>query len=562
MLAEAKGALVTKDELMTAVWPHVTVEENAIQAHVASLRKILEGDAELLCTVHGYGYRLATTPAISPAGPETEPSQASMPVAVRSGWAARSIMATVLAAGVAASGLWFFRDGAPAVPVRKPAQIALLQFDLSGSGPDLGAFANDLRERISAGLSDARVLIASSENRKAQPASGSGLANAQTGAEFLLGGRIKSDGKMFDVHIQISDTDEHVAVWSNTFRKSASDRTALLAIVTTAVADAAHWAVIGRTGKVRLNAAGVAALIEARDSLAGAGRSTLALELADYRKIIAASPEFTWGHSGLAAADAFQLRQEPQNEALRTEARREANRALQLEPHNGEAYVALELVLPRFHWQEREALLLKGIAADPDFEPVAMMKGRLLWSVGRNRDALPWFKRAYNLDPLHNDGTFTYAVSLASGGQMEASQKLVEKMDAQWPEHIKTRDAHFWTSVISGAADDTLAVLADAAKWPLGMNQKSADVWRAALAAHASKDASARVRAIRAIKDTAAEGSLNRGEALLLLSVLNDVDGAFAQAQFYEPADPKWGPFLFLDRHRRCVLIADLWRWP
>ena len=37
--------------------------------------------------------------------------------------------------------------------------------------------------------------------------------------------------------------------------------------------------------------------------------------------------------------------------------------------------------------------------------------------------------------------------------------------------------------------------------------------------------------------------------------MLNDVDGAFAQAQFYEPADPKWGPFLFLDRHRRCVLI-------
>ena len=107
-----------------------------------------------------------------------------------------------------------------------------------------------------------------------------------------------------------------------------------------------------------------------------------------------------------------------ENEALRTEAQREANRALQLEPHNGEAYVALELVLPRFHWQEREALLLKGIAADPDFEPVAMMKGRLLWSVGRNRDALPWFKRAYNIDPLHNDNTFTYAVSLASGGQI------------------------------------------------------------------------------------------------------------------------------------------------
>src|SRR5438094_331274 len=61
VLAEARGALVTKDELMAAVWPNVTVEENAIQAHVASLRRILGSDAELLSTVHGSGYRLVTT---------------------------------------------------------------------------------------------------------------------------------------------------------------------------------------------------------------------------------------------------------------------------------------------------------------------------------------------------------------------------------------------------------------------------------------------------------------------------------------------------------------------
>jgi DNA-binding winged helix-turn-helix (wHTH) protein len=62
VLAGARGALVTKDELMAAVWPNAVVEDNALQVHIASLRKLLFADAHLLSTVHGFGYRLAATP--------------------------------------------------------------------------------------------------------------------------------------------------------------------------------------------------------------------------------------------------------------------------------------------------------------------------------------------------------------------------------------------------------------------------------------------------------------------------------------------------------------------
>ena len=68
VLAEAEGALVTKDELMAAVWPRAIVEDNAIQVHVAALRKVLGPDAALLSTVHGLGYRLAVTDAQPEAG--------------------------------------------------------------------------------------------------------------------------------------------------------------------------------------------------------------------------------------------------------------------------------------------------------------------------------------------------------------------------------------------------------------------------------------------------------------------------------------------------------------
>jgi DNA-binding winged helix-turn-helix (wHTH) protein/TolB-like protein/tetratricopeptide (TPR) repeat protein len=535
VLAEADGALVTKDELMAAVWPNITVEDNAIQAHVASLRKILGQDGELLSTVHGHGYRLARTPASSKAGGRPDPSGAA-PRAWR--WPTARFVTIFLVVGAAVGSLWLIRNGTQART--EAAQIALLPFDLSSSA--MSVFANDLQVKISTDLSSAGILVASRTAGSRFP----GLTSKQKDTEFLLGGRITSDGQALSIQIQLSDAAEDAVIWSGTFQKEVSSRAALPPIVATAVADAMHFAVIGRTGKVRLNATSVAALVEARESMTTVRRPNPLLQMADYRKIIAVTPDFTWAHSGLAAADAFQLKSDPQNELLRDEARREANRALALDPANGEAYLALELVLPRFNWKNREAVLLKGIKADPGFAPGAYMEGRLRSAVGRNRDALFWFRRGHNMDPLHNNNSFTYAASLMSEGFSEESRKLLEQMDAQWPEHIATRNAHFWTSVISGSWNDTLAILTDSSKWPVGMNRKSAEVWRMAITMANANKKTAQLRATTTIRDAAAEGSLSRGEAMLLLSLLRDVDGAFEQAQYYVPSDPQWGPILFL----------------
>jgi DNA-binding winged helix-turn-helix (wHTH) protein/TolB-like protein/tetratricopeptide (TPR) repeat protein len=537
MLAEANGALVTKDDLMKALWPNVTVEENAIQAHIASLRKVFGREAELLCTVHGFGYRLVSTRKIEGGDPVS-------PVAAKAAarwWGARSVSALILTVGVVAGSSWLFGNAAPAAPVKGRAQVAILPFEQAGTGGELKGLAGDLLDTISAELTDARIIIASSPDHKSRLPWASSPASD---TEFLLGGRISSDGKQLNLHVQLSDAEEHVAVWSGTFQESLTARKALVAKVAAVVTRVSHWAMLGRTGPVRLNAASVAALIAARESISGGPRNASALETENYKKIIAAAPDFTWGHSGLAVGDAFHLRTDVENETMRKEARVEALRALQLDAHNGEAYVALELILPRFNWKEREELLLKGANADPDFEPAAMHEARLLWSVGRGHDALAWFRRAYNVDPLHNDNVFTYAVSLAAEGHPAESLSLQELMRTKWPDSTKTSDAQFWSSMLSGATAKVLDMLADPKQWPMGMNRNSAEIWRLALTA--SNDSSARLRAIRAIKDSATDGSLIHGEALLLLSLLGDVDGAFAQAEEYEPSDPRWGPFLFL----------------
>jgi DNA-binding winged helix-turn-helix (wHTH) protein len=57
VLIEARGQLVTKDDLLNRVWPTTTVGDNCLQFQVSSLRKALGNDRDLIKTVCGRGYR-------------------------------------------------------------------------------------------------------------------------------------------------------------------------------------------------------------------------------------------------------------------------------------------------------------------------------------------------------------------------------------------------------------------------------------------------------------------------------------------------------------------------
>src|SRR3977135_4707102 len=54
-LIEARGAVITKDALMTRVWPDRIVEENALQSQISALRMALGADRDLVRTGSGRG---------------------------------------------------------------------------------------------------------------------------------------------------------------------------------------------------------------------------------------------------------------------------------------------------------------------------------------------------------------------------------------------------------------------------------------------------------------------------------------------------------------------------
>ncbi|KWE48285.1 transcriptional regulator [Burkholderia ubonensis] len=74
VLHRANGSVVSKDDIMDAVWPGLIVEENRLQVHVATLRKALGASRDLIKTVPGRGYLLVANPPAADAAASAQPA--------------------------------------------------------------------------------------------------------------------------------------------------------------------------------------------------------------------------------------------------------------------------------------------------------------------------------------------------------------------------------------------------------------------------------------------------------------------------------------------------------
>ncbi len=83
-LIERRDRLVSKNELLEVVWPHLVVEENNLQVHISALRKLLGPD--VIATIPGRGYKFtAVLEVVAQAAPAqaTEVIALSAPIATR-----------------------------------------------------------------------------------------------------------------------------------------------------------------------------------------------------------------------------------------------------------------------------------------------------------------------------------------------------------------------------------------------------------------------------------------------------------------------------------------------
>ena len=76
-LVEHRGAILTKDDLLNALWPDVIVEENNLGQNISKLRSVLgeaRGENRYIATVPGHGYRfVAAVREVADDRPPTAP---------------------------------------------------------------------------------------------------------------------------------------------------------------------------------------------------------------------------------------------------------------------------------------------------------------------------------------------------------------------------------------------------------------------------------------------------------------------------------------------------------
>ncbi len=134
-LLEHRDRVVTKDELLEAIWPGAVVTEASLARAVMKARKAVNDDAEQqhsIKTVHGYGYRFVAELAEAPA-PATEPAATtatdSRPVSLPPAWSSQKLLrvagaglVVVIALGLLFSQRWFTSDS----PAAEAARIAVL----------------------------------------------------------------------------------------------------------------------------------------------------------------------------------------------------------------------------------------------------------------------------------------------------------------------------------------------------------------------------------------------------------------------------------------------------
>jgi DNA-binding winged helix-turn-helix (wHTH) protein len=81
VLLEADGLLVSKDELLSRVWPGIVVSEENLKVQVSALRKALGADRDIIRTEFGRGYRFIGV--VRNGGPDARqfPTRATLPFA-------------------------------------------------------------------------------------------------------------------------------------------------------------------------------------------------------------------------------------------------------------------------------------------------------------------------------------------------------------------------------------------------------------------------------------------------------------------------------------------------
>ena len=300
----------------------------------------------------------------------------------------------------------FDPTGATRAPVSATPVIAVLAFDTPSREHSTRAFSDGLSEEILYAVSrlqGLRVLGATSsfsfrgrDKTKAAKA---------LNATHVLDGSVRRTEDRVRVSAHLAEAETGIVLWSDRYDRPLDDAFQLQEEIATEVAKALTVA-LGEARRARapkLTAALSDAYFEAREQMRTGAVAQMQAAAASLERIVREAPDFARAWAGLATAKLEILRLSRADRArLVEDAREAAERALGADPSIGEAYAVLAALEGEYfgRWAEREALIEKALAVEPNNPLLLFRHGQFLVSTGRVEAGYAQQAAAFELDPL------------------------------------------------------------------------------------------------------------------------------------------------------------------
>ena len=430
LMVRKHGQVVTREEIAQRLWDReVFVDvEHGINTAIRKIRQILGDSSDLpiyVQTVSRSGYRfIATVTAVEP--DVTEPTQSSdspiespppppevssvpsIPSAVthrRRFWLITALGASVVVAILTSTlgphplAAWFpHRDSHAAI-----GSIAVLPLQNLSGDPGQEYFADGMTDELITELARIpNVRVVSRTSVMANRGTGGSLPDIarQLGVDAIVEGSIVRSGGRIRITAQLIDarTDRHL--WAQSFEGPVSDVLSLQDSVAQQIAAQASVVLAPPSPRAPVIPAAHDAYLRGRYFF---HKQDFAHSLDSFQQAIALDPNYASAYSGYAdaldAATTFGLGL-PEN--LMPKALAAAQRAIQLDPQNGEAYTELGSIqtIYAWDWTAAEQNLTRGISLNPNDSLAEFKYGVYLDAVGRPQDAVTHMRRALQLDPL------------------------------------------------------------------------------------------------------------------------------------------------------------------
>ena len=208
VLAERPGELVSKAEIMEAVWPDVTVTDENLTQSIADIRRAIgDKDQTLLKTHVGKGYSLDGAASPLPKGSR------------RIFWAGAGLVAVLVVLSFA------FVLPSGVAPAEKP-RIAVLAFDDLSAGDDKGWLSDAIAEGVITELAkfdELGVIARNSSFSFRDTDTDIPEIAKQLRADFVVEGSKQKSGEELRVTLQLIDGRDGTHIWAHEFSEDLSD---------------------------------------------------------------------------------------------------------------------------------------------------------------------------------------------------------------------------------------------------------------------------------------------------------------------------------------------------